>query len=182
MYKGFSFIVCLTIVTLILNATIIDKKYGRPALRIRRHERCSQELEHYSNHLTFLIRCVKNRIVPRDLRVRLTEAAKALAEYYKLAYFRLLRERIRPTQRAKGDAKTATELTKEKITSALSSKDASHILEKDSCNTERVFNKTKDQQQRKFDKLLQEETALFRRPIHLVLTIMYGLLIYPQGP
>ena len=37
--------------------------------------------------------------------------------------------------------------------SALSSKDASYILEKISCNTERVFNKTKDQQQRKFDKL-----------------------------
>ena len=158
---------------MILNATIIDQKYGRPALRlIRRHERCSQELEHYSNHLTFLIRCVKNRIVPRDLRVRLTVAARALAEYYELAFFRLLRERIRLTQRAKGDAKTATELTKEKITSALSSKVASHILEKVSCNTERVFNKTKDQQQRKFDKLFQEKTALFHRPIHLVLTRM----------
>ena len=95
-YKEFSFIVCLTVVTLILNATIIDQKYGRPALRlIRRHERCSQELEHYSNHLTFLIRCVKNRIVPRDLR--LTVAAKALAEYYELVFFRLLRERIRLT-------------------------------------------------------------------------------------
>ena len=170
-YKEFSFIVCLTVVTLILNATIIDQKYGRPALRlIRRHERCSQELQHYSNHLTFLIRCVKNRIVPRDLR--LTVAAKALAEYYELVFFRLLRERIRLTQRAKGDAKTATELTKEKITSALSSKDVSHILEKVSCNTERVFNKTKDQQQRKFDKLFQEKTAPFRRPIHLVLTRM----------
>ena len=158
---------------MILNATIIDQKYGRRALMlIRRHERCSQELEHYSNHLTFLIRCVTNRIVPRDLRVRLTVAAKALAEYYELAFFRLLRERIPLTQRAKGDAKTATELTKEKITSALSSKDASHTLEKVSCNTERVFNKTKDQQQRKFDKLFQEKTALSHRPIHLVLTRM----------
>ena len=43
--------------------------------------------------------------------------------------------------------------------SALSSKDASYILEKISCNTERVFNKTKDQQQRKFDKLLQEKQS-----------------------
>ncbi|CAH3181536.1 unnamed protein product, partial [Porites lobata] len=38
-----------------------------------------------------------------------------------------------------GDAKTSTELTKEKIKSALSSKDASYILEKISCNTERVL-------------------------------------------
>ena len=104
--------------------------------------------------------------------MRLTVAAKALAEYYELAFFRLLREKIRLTQRAKGDAKTATELTKEKITSALWSKVASHLLEKVSCNTERVFNKTKDQQQRKFDKLFQEKTALFHRPIHLVLTRM----------
>ena len=50
------------------------------------------------------------------------------------------------------------QLTKEKMKSALSYKDASYILEKISCNTERVFNKTKDRQ-RKFDKLLQEKQS-----------------------
>ena len=45
------------------------------------------------------------------------------------------------------------------ITSALSSKDASDILVKISCNIERVFNKNKDRQRRKLDNLLQAKQS-----------------------
>ena len=38
---------------------------------IRRHERCSRKLARYTNHLTFLTRCIKSHIIPRDLRVQL---------------------------------------------------------------------------------------------------------------
>ena len=65
-------------------------------------------------HKVFLIRCVKNRIVPRDLRVRSPVPTKGARRVAELASFRLLQERIHLTQKAKGDAKTATELTTKK--------------------------------------------------------------------
>ena len=92
--KRFSFIVCLTIVTLILIATF------RPHTA--------------ALHRVFLIRCVKNRIVPRDLRVRSPIPTKGARRVAEQASFRLLRERKRLTQRTEGDVKTATELTTKK--------------------------------------------------------------------
>ena len=46
-----------------------------------------------------------------------------------LASIRFLRERIRLTQKAKGDAKKDTESTAQSITSVLSTNDANRILE-----------------------------------------------------
>ena len=62
----------------------INLKYGRTALRlIRRHERCSSKLARLTNHLTFLTRCIRSRIVPKDLQVRTpvpTKGARRVAE------------------------------------------------------------------------------------------------------
>ncbi len=57
-----------------------------------------------------------------------------------------LRERIRLTQMAKGDAKKEADSTAQSITSALSTEDADSILEQIKINTERVFYATKDRQ------------------------------------
>ena len=98
----------------------IDLKYGRTTLRlIRRHERRSCKLARYANHLTFLIRCVRNHVVPR------------VAE---LASLRLLKERIRLAQRAKGNEMKDSHSTAKSITATLSPKDASEILEKSVLN------------------------------------------------
>ena len=84
----------------------IELKYGCTALRlIRRHERCSRKLARYNNHLTFLTRCIKSHIIPRDLRVQPPVPTKGACRVAELASMRFLRERIRLTQRAKGDAK-----------------------------------------------------------------------------
>ena len=120
----------------------IIRIYGRTALRlIRRHERCSRKLARYTNHLTFLTRCIKNRVVPKDLRVRPPG------------------ERIRLTQKAKGDAKKEIESTAQSITSTLSTNDANRILEQIETNTQRVFNTTKDRHKQKFEKLIREKQA-----------------------
>ena len=138
----------------------IEQKYGRTALRlIRRHERCSRKLARFSNHLTFLTRCIKTHIIPRDLRVQPPVPTKGARRVAELASKRFLRERIRLTQRAKGDAKRETESTAEGITATLKANEASDILEKIRVNTQRVFNATKDRQQRKFLKLVQEKQA-----------------------
>ena len=77
----------------------IGRKYGRTALRlIRRHERCSRKLARYANHLTFLTRCTKNHIVPRDLQVRPPVPIKGARRVAELASIRFLRERIRLAQ------------------------------------------------------------------------------------
>ena len=88
----------------------IDLTYGRPALRlIRRHERCQQKLARYTNHLTFLTRCIKNRIVPKDLRVRPPVPTKGARKAAELTSMRFLKERIRLTMSAKADAKREAE-------------------------------------------------------------------------
>ena len=116
----------------------IIRIYGRTALRlIRRHKRCSSKLARYTNHLTFLTRCIKNRVVPKDLQVRPPG------------------ERIRLTQKAEGDAKKETESTAQSITSTLSTNDANRILEQIETNTQQVFNTTKQ----KFEKLIREKQA-----------------------
>ena len=70
-----------------------------------------------------------------------TKGARRVAE---LASMRFLRERIRLTQKAKGDAKKDTESTAQSITSTLSTNDTNRILEQIKTNTQRVFNTTKD--------------------------------------
>jgi len=72
---------------------------------------------------------------------------------------RFLRERIRLTQRAKGDTKKEAESTAQSITSALSADDAAEVLDKVKSTTQRVFNTTKDHQQRKSEKLLREKQS-----------------------
>ena len=135
----------------------IIRIYGRTALRlIRRHERCSSKLARYTNHLTFLTRYIKNRVVPKDLRVRPPG------------------ERIRLTQKATGDAKKETESTAQSITFTLSTNDANRILEQIETNTQRVFNTTKDRHKQKFEKLIREKQAAVS-PVDTKLT---ALLIY----
>ena len=48
---------------------------------------------------------------------------------------------------------------RESITSALSTDDAAEVLNKLNSTTQRVFNTTKDRQQRKFEKLLREKQS-----------------------
>ena len=73
----------------------IELKYGRTALRlIRRHERCSRKLARYNNHLTFLTRCIKSHIIPRDLRVQPLVPTKGARRVAEVASMRFLRERI----------------------------------------------------------------------------------------
>ena len=138
----------------------IDLKYGRTALRlIRRHERCSRKLARYVNHLTFLTRCIKNHIVPKDLQIRPPVPTKGARRVAEVASMRFLRERIRLTQRARKDGKREAESTAQIITSALSAEDVAEVLDKIRSNTQRVFNTTKDRQQRKFEKLLRGKRA-----------------------
>jgi len=70
---------------------------------------------------------------------------------------RFLRERIRLTQRAKGDTKKEAKSTAQSITPALSADDAAEALDKVKSTIQQVFNTTKDRQQRKFEKLLREK-------------------------
>ena len=114
----------------------INRIYWRTTLRlIRRHERCSSKLARYTNHLTFLTRCIKNRVVPKDLRVRPPVPTKGAHRIAALSSMRFLRERIRLTHKAKGDAKKNTESIAQSITSAPSTNDANRILEQIKTNT-----------------------------------------------
>ncbi len=97
------------------------------AILLSRHERCSSKLARFTNHLTFLTRCIKNRIVPKDLQVRPPVPTKGARRVAELASMRFLRERIRLTQKAKADAKKEADSTSQSVTSAPSTEDADRI-------------------------------------------------------
>ena len=64
----------------------INLRYGCTALRlIQRHECCSSKLARYTNHLTFLTKCIKNPIVPKDLQVRPPVPTRGACRLAKLA-------------------------------------------------------------------------------------------------
>ena len=78
-------------------------------------------------------------IVPRDLRIRSPVPAKSGHRVAELAALRLLRERMRLARRAKRDAMKDSHSTSKSIISTLPPEDASEILEKISCNTQRLL-------------------------------------------
>ena len=73
-----------------------------------------RKVARYANHLTFLIRRIKNHIVPRDFKVRPPVHTKGACRVAELTSIRFLRQRIRLTQRAKGDTKNEAESTAQK--------------------------------------------------------------------
>ena len=74
---------------------------------------------------------------------------------------RFLRERIRLTQKAKGDVKREAV---QSITSALSTQDVDRILQQIKINAQRVFDSTKDKQKWKFEKLTHDKQAATSPP------------------
>ena len=139
----------------------INRIDGRTTLKlICRHERCSRKLARYTNHLTFLTRCIKNRVVPKDLRVRPPVPTKGACKVAELASMRFLRERIRLTQKAKGDAKKDTESTAQSITSAPSTNDANRILEQIKTNTNESLTLPKTDISRSLKNLIEKNRRL----------------------
>ena len=83
-----------------------------------------------------------------------TKGAHRVAE---LAYLRsFLGKRIRLTHRAQGDANVKTESTARNITVTFSERDAGDIFGKIKVNTQSLFDASKEGQQGKFLKLVQE--------------------------
>ena len=126
----------------------INLTYGRTALRlIRRQERCQQKLACYSNHLTFLTRCIKNRIIPRDVRIHPPVPTRGAQKAAELTSMRFLRERISLTMRAKADVKKEADSEDCSIRSTLSEEDAKSLLEQINANTQRVYNYIKERKE-----------------------------------
>ena len=83
-----------------------------------------------------------------------TKGAHRVAELASLRSF--LRERIRLTYGAKGDANVKTESTARNMTVTFSESDAVDIIGKIKVNIQSLFDASKERQQRKFLKLVQE--------------------------
>ena len=82
--------------------------------------------------------------VLRTIWVQPAVPTKGARRVAKLASKRFLREQIRLTRRAKGDAKKETESAARIITAALLAYEANEILKKIRVDTQRVVNATKD--------------------------------------
>lgn len=88
-----------------------NRKYGHITLRLtHRHEHCLSKFACCANnHTLILTRCIKNRIVPKDLQVWPPVPTKGTCRVAELVSMRFLREWIRLTWKAKGDAKKKAE-------------------------------------------------------------------------
>nr|XP_054754438.1 uncharacterized protein LOC129260495 [Lytechinus pictus] len=136
---------------------IISQKYGRPALRlVRRHERCSKKLARFTNHLTFLTRCIKNTVIPKDLRVRPpvpTKSARIIAERTSRLF---LRERIRLTRMTLKSIRAEIESSTTLVRSALAEEHYNSALELFDDIYRYEFEKCKARQQDKYRKISTE--------------------------
>ena len=136
----------------------IDLAYGRPALRlIRRHERCSKKHACYANHLTFLVRCVKNNVIPKDLRIKSPVPTKGARRAAELVARRFLRERIRLTHRARDSNMREINATASQIRTTLSAEDSCKILTKINDTAQATHESCKSRQQSKFLQLMEEK-------------------------
>ena len=130
----------------------------RPALRlIRRHERCSKKHARYANHLTFLVRCVKNNVIPKDLRIKSPVPTKGARRAAELVAKRFLRERIRLTHRARDINMREVNATASQIRTTLSAEDSCEILTKIKDTAQAIHESCKSRQQCKFLQLMEEK-------------------------
>lgn len=135
---------------------VIDTTYGRSALQlVRRHERCSKKLARFSNHLTFLTRCIKNSVIPKDLRVRSPIPSRAGQRIADNTSRRFLRERIHITRIALDSIKDELGRTTQQVKDALAEEHSCVVLECNSNSYRVEFDKCKTRQQEKYSKLIE---------------------------
>ena len=114
-----------------------------------------EKLARYGNHLTFLIRCRNEKIIPKGLRISISikSTKKLIAERSSQA---LLRERIKFARKTKVMLNRIAADTEQKLCSMIRDNEQlqklKHWTEKD---VRRIFERTKRSQQAKFNKLLR---------------------------
>nr|XP_054761190.1 uncharacterized protein LOC129267565 [Lytechinus pictus] len=135
---------------------IIGSTYGRTALQlVRRHERCMRTLAKFSNHLTFLTRCIKAAVIPKDLRIKSPVHTRGARRAADNASLRFLRERIFLTRLTKEEARREVISTTKKIQTTLSSQHSEAVFQTHDTIYHDIFGKCKERQQRKFSELLE---------------------------
>ena len=84
---------------------------------IHRYERCRMKFAHYSNHLTFLVHCIKNSVVPKDLRVKPPVCTKGALTAAETASLHFMCERMHLTRTVKKTIETEVDFTLAQIQS-----------------------------------------------------------------
>ena len=123
-------------------------------------------LARFSNHLTFLVRCIKNAVVPKDLRVKPLVPTKGARRAAETASLRFLRERIQLTRRTKRAIQSEVDSTLKGIESTLTITDRSRMIQKIDNRYRREFEKCKARQLAKFQDLAEGRSTRLssRRP------------------
>ncbi|XP_071505303.1 uncharacterized protein [Diadema antillarum] len=135
--------------------------YGRTALRpVRRHERCSKRLARFSNHLTFLTRCIKNSVIPKDLRVHPPVPTKKARLIAINTSRRFLRERIRLTRVTIKSIRSEIDSCTTRIRTTLAEEYHTGVLEHSDKVYRIVFEKCKAHPQSKYLKLCDPATNI----------------------
>ncbi|CAH8450356.1 unnamed protein product [Heterobilharzia americana] len=140
--------------------TYINETYGLPVRRlINKLTRLSQTEARFTNHRIFNIRCMKNQIIPKYLRIRIPiytdKIQRAIEHVSKLC----LKEEIHRIIKKLSTIRNKIEQLKCKIMKIVNCRDYGFIIETSDKARLATLKKSRRNQIKKFNKLMQEKYA-----------------------
>ncbi|CAH8868385.1 unnamed protein product [Trichobilharzia szidati] len=140
--------------------TYINMTYGLPVRRlINKLTRLSQTEARYENHRIFNIRCQKNEIIPKYLRLRAPVPSDRVRSRIEGLQKLCLKEEIHRIVKKLQHIRSEIEQLKQKIKGIVTSTDYDLITQSSSIAKSATFKKSKNSQIKKFNKLLEEKST-----------------------
>ena len=138
----------------------IRSQHGDKATQlINRLDRIEKKIVKTSNHLTFLLRCRDNNIVPRGLQLKSPVKSPAALKIIENASKRLVRERIRSHRSQKAACTEQAQQIHASLESTLSQEMYQKLCKVQDTSNRRVDYKTKETHKKKFAALTSRQTT-----------------------
>ena len=135
--------------------SLLRNKYGCDVTAITTgYQRCVEKQARFRNHIIFSARCKRRGVVPPSLRVRSpinTDKGRSIARN---AERQFLAERLRIANYRAKELEEERKWREIGLRRVLDPEDSERVLRVSAENAEVVFNKTREQQRKKFDRLV----------------------------
>ena len=135
--------------------SLLRNKYGCDVTAITTgYQRCVEKQARFRNHIVFSARCKRRGVVPPSLRVRSpinTDKGRSIARN---AERQFLAERLRIANYRAKELEEERKWREIGLRRVLDPEDSERVLRVSAENADVVFNKTREQQRKKFDRLV----------------------------
>ena len=132
----------------------MELKYGSAILAdVRNLEKLSKKIGRYSSHLRFVLHCKHKDVIPKFARISMKDTLHAVREIKRKAERSILNVHVTENRKKKEKLKKIKQSLQMKIKTTLSEEDFNAVMCMHKHVEDREFNKTRDIQKKKFDKL-----------------------------